>query len=53
MSLILPLLVAGDVEEGRAACADDEQDGDDGKDHEDDESCLTQLYQQEDVIHVT
>ena len=52
MDLLLPPLVVGDVDQGGAADAQHEQDGDDGEDHEDDEGRLTQLDQEKDVVRV-
>ena len=46
-------LVARDVDEGHAAGDDHKQDGDDGEDHEDDEGSLAQLYQEDDIVHVS
>ena len=53
MDLVLSPLAVGDVEDGGAAEAQHEQDGDGGKDHEDDEGGLTQLDQEKDVIHIS
>ena len=52
MDLVLSL-VARDVDEGHAAGDDHKQDGDDGEDHEDDEGSLAQLYQEDDIVHVS